>query len=124
MTTTKRKPETVSRETRNLVINRAKFICERCGGELNTMSVHHRRPRKMGGSRLPDTNQPQNLLVLCGTGITGCHGWIESNRHAAVTDGYLLYQNDDPCQHPYLGHDGWWWLTETAEKMRNKPPIE
>jgi 5-methylcytosine-specific restriction protein A len=110
-------------EMRLLLLNRANYACERCGQRLQQASVHHRRPRRMGGSKAPDTNMAQNLLVICGTGTTGCHGEIESNRHAALADGYLLYARDNPLEHPVNLHDGWWWLAEDGTKMRNRPPV-
>ena len=53
-------------------------------------SIHHRKPRKMGGTRRPDINFLPNLVLLCGTGTTGCHGWIEANRKAAKATGWLV----------------------------------
>ena len=54
-------------------------------------NVHHRRPRGQGGS-----NDPANLLHLCGSGTTGCHGYIESNRTVARANGWLLEFGQDP----------------------------
>ena len=84
-------------EVRMNVITRAMFKCERCGNPLNgPMSVHHRRPRAMGGTKRLDTNYPSNLMALCGTGTSGCHGWIEQNRETAYEEGWLVRQNEDP----------------------------
>jgi hypothetical protein len=41
------------------------------------VSIQHRRARGSGGSYLVESNGLDNLLVLCGTGTTGCHGWVE-----------------------------------------------
>jgi len=73
---------------------------------------------------MSDTNRPQNLIALCGTGTTGCHGWVESNRHSATADGLLLYSNDDPAERPVLLKDGWVWLLPDGTHTRNKPHIE
>ena len=54
-------------------------------------SFHHRKPRGMGGSNSLDINIFPNLIVLCGTGTTGCHGWVEANREQAYKDGLLLH---------------------------------
>ena len=73
--------------------------CARCGtGLLFTMrgsqwSLHHRAPRGMGGSRSLWVNQPANLVLACGTGVTGCHGWIESNRQDGRDLGWLVPRN-------------------------------
>lgn len=50
----------------------------------------------MGGSRLPDTNAVQNGMLLCGSGTTGCHGWVESHRQAALDSGWAIPQGADP----------------------------
>lgn len=49
----------------------------------------------MGGSRDPRTNDPRNLVLLCGSGVTGCHGEIESNRARAREEGWLVRSLDD-----------------------------
>lgn len=92
-------------ETRALVAERANFCCEACGRSLYTLEVgwtfphsfHHRRPRGMGGTTRPETNSPANLLLLCGTGTSNCHGWIEANRTWAISLGLLLPQTADPA---------------------------
>ena len=38
-------------------------------------------------------NQPANLVVLCGSGVTGCHGWVESNRSEAMDAGWIVGRN-------------------------------
>lgn len=53
----------------------------------------------MGGSKRPDTNLPANLILLCGSGTTGCHGYVESNRAEAFDLGFLLHQVDTPAEH-------------------------
>jgi hypothetical protein len=52
----------------------------------------------MGGSQLPDTNQPQNLLLLC----PDCHEMVESERTAAYAGGWLVRQGADPLDVPVL----------------------
>ena len=56
-----------------------------------TMSRHHRLPRSHGG-----TSDLSNLAYLCGTGTTGCHGFIEHNRREAYARGFLLRTGLDP----------------------------
>lgn len=75
--------------------------CELCGipvkGERGVHHhVHHRRPRRMGGSQLADTNSIVNLLLL----DADCHARIESERTAAYEGGWLVRQNDDPASVP------------------------
>lgn len=46
----------------------------------------------MGGSKDPNTNSPSNLILLCGDGVRGCHGYIEQNRAEARRGGYNVPQ--------------------------------
>lgn len=84
------------------VLERAQYRCESCGvmvGERRGVdySIHHRRPRGMGGTRWFGSNLPSNLLVLCGSGTTGCHGLVETSRFAALAKGYLIRGRQDPA---------------------------
>jgi hypothetical protein len=86
---------------------RDEWACVRCGGACHgsrgvDWSVQHRRARGMGGTRRPDTNEPQSLILLCGSATTGCHGWAESNRTAALSNGWAVKSNSDPLQVPVL----------------------
>lgn len=65
-------------------------------------SIHHRRARGMGGSRRPETNLPGNLLLLCGSGTSGCHGLIEKQRQYSLDLGLLVSQHQEPVQVPVL----------------------
>lgn len=58
----------------------------------------------MGGSRVEPTASA--IAVLCGSGNTGCHGWVESHREEARKAGWLLREVDDPQEVPvpYRGH--------------------
>lgn len=78
--------------------------CELHGG-LGS-NVHHRNKqgRVWVGS---------NLIRLCGSGTTGCHGWIESHPEHAMALGLWLRHDEDPtavpmyCR-PILFGLGWW----------------
>jgi hypothetical protein len=97
-----RKPTGPSDQTRQTVWARSGGYCERCGKAIGSlpMSVHHRKPRRMGGTSDPSVNTPANLAVLCGSGTTGCHGEIESHRTEAYAEGWLLYAGQDPAEIP------------------------
>lgn len=70
---------------------RARGYCERCRRFLRGLySHHHRIPRGMGGSRDVLLSHPSNIVLLCGSGTTGCHGWIERNRADAYALGWLV----------------------------------
>ena len=85
----------------DLVHKRSRQRCERCGtANATRWSIHHRKPRGMGGTKDPAINSPANLLLLCGSGTEGCHGWVESNRAQAYETGLLVYRADDPVRVP------------------------
>lgn len=109
----------VIEKVRLLIFARAGGMCERCGAKDHPhgWSIHHRRPRMMGGSRNPNLHLPANLILLCGSGITGCHGWTESNRDQARIHGYLLYEIDDPERIPFVDSKGYfWWIDNSGQK--------
>lgn len=81
---------------------RAGGHCEVCNVDLTTgrsYSKHHRLPRGRGG-----TNVLSNLMLVCGTGTTGCHGMIESRRTIAYTRGWLVRTGIDPAAAPVRIH--------------------
>jgi hypothetical protein len=61
----------------------------------------------MGGSRDERLNQPANLLVLCGSGVTLCHGDVESHREVSHVEGFLLHRIQDPTEVPVAASEGW-----------------
>ncbi len=90
---------------RKLVMERDDYRCVRCGHPVTGdpgvgFSLQHRIPRGMGGSRDPRLNMPANLVLLCGSGVTQCHGEVESHRAAARAYGYLLWRSQDPALVP------------------------
>jgi 5-methylcytosine-specific restriction protein A len=90
-----------STRVRRLVAERADWRCEVCARPITgDHSVHHRLPRGMGGSRHAVINSPANLLLLCGSGTTGCHGWIESHRETAYALGLLVHRGHSPAEVP------------------------
>jgi hypothetical protein len=58
----------------------------------------------MGGSKDPEINSLSNLMLLCGTGTTGCHGWVEDRRLEAQADGYLVPSWENPADVRVLVH--------------------
>lgn len=91
---------------RRLVDERDFNRCVVCGEwtQGRTYSLHHRRPRGMGGTRKPDT--PANLITVCGDGTVGCHEWIETNRSEASENGWLVSAYRDPADIPVIYPDG------------------
>lgn len=102
---TKRRNTGPTAATRELVMNRDGFQCVRCGNPVSGepgigFSLQHRIPRGMGGSRDPRLNLPSNLILLDGSGTTGCHGEVESHRADAGDAGYLVPRIEDPAAVP------------------------
>lgn len=77
---------------RQLVMVRAWFACER-DGRTDGLEIHHRRPRKAGGTSDPTASTAANALVLCHV----CHRWVETHRQAAYRLGYLVHAAHDPA---------------------------
>lgn len=106
--------------------------CFRCRMPLlweyrgSRFSIHHRRPRGSGGTSDPVVNSVANALTLCGTGVTGCHGWVESHRTAAEELGYLIRRESriaTPTGTPVRRKDGTLWLLRAdgvAEQMEEQ----
>lgn len=103
------------RTVMSLVNQRDGDHCRRCGIDWPSagyqFSRHHRIPRGAGGSALVD--RASNVITLCGSGTTGCHGWVESHREEAEILGYLLPKLNpdiDPEQEPVFVHEFGWVL--------------
>lgn len=81
---------------RELVKKRAAGLCEGCG-LVDGQSWSHRIPKGNGG-----TWSASNGLWLCGTGTTGCHGWLEGDRRAGKALGWALTRRQNPANAPAL----------------------
>jgi hypothetical protein len=87
-----------TRATLEKVQSRDEGRCASCGHHVHgergrDWSLHHRRPRGAGGTSLAWVNLPANLILLCGSGTTACHGVIESNRATSYIEGFLVHRN-------------------------------
>ena len=95
-----------SRTIRDLVAERDQWRCAVCGTSVLccAYSIHHRRNRGSGGSSDPAINAPSNLLLVCGTGTTACHGWIGASPAEALDHGYVVSLNslDRPADVPVV----------------------
>ena len=109
----------IAQSTVRKIHERSQKRCERCGTDTSLRwSIHHRKPRGMGGSKDPAINSPANLLFLCGSGTEGCHGWVESNRALAYEDGLLVHRIDDPEEIPVVLRYGEVFLDEEGGVQR------
>ena len=107
---------------RRQVIARDLSTCQWCGRHVRTesgwYSLQHRRARGMGGSRDAATNLPANLLLVCGTGTTECHGWIEAQPAQAIGRGFRISAAAVPSRIPFVDWTGREWrLTDDGEKV-------
>lgn len=99
--------------TRKAVIARANGCCERCGRRITgEYSIHHRKPRGMGGTKDEAVNLPSNLVLLCGSATTpdGCHTSVEKFRQAALNTGWIVTRTADPAKVPVKFPTGRWYL--------------
>lgn len=88
------------RTTRDKVLERDSG-CLLCGCGPYGLQVHHRKPRRMGGRKVPGINSPANLISLCPTD----HAWVESSRTEALEMGLLVAEHDDPAKVPVHHRD-------------------
>ncbi|GAB2859260.1 hypothetical protein GCM10022221_68540 [Actinocorallia aurea] len=93
-----------SPDTRALVLARDGHACVVCGLDITRRphNIHHRLPRGMGGSSDPAINSPANLITVCGSGTTGCHGEIERNREWAQDHGWIVPRGMSPAASPIV----------------------
>ncbi|UVK62568.1 HNH endonuclease [Arthrobacter phage TaylorSipht] len=101
-------------EVRRQVIARDLSKCQWCGRHVRTesgwYSLQHRRARGMGGSRDAATNQAGNLVLVCGTGTTECHGEIEGNPAQAIARGFRIAAGATPSRVPIVDWTGREWI--------------
>lgn len=76
----------IPRVNRQIVQGRAMGQCERCLAYTLDGDLHHRRPKGLGGSKLPDRHDVANLVYLC----RPCHSWAHGNPAAATAAGFLV----------------------------------
>lgn len=102
MTRRKTGPDTATVE---LIEARSQGVCEACG-EDRARPIHHRRPRRMGGTRRTDVNLPSNLLHISDS----CHLHIETWRQWSLDRGLLLRDDDAPRREQVLYRGEWRYL--------------
>lgn len=82
-----------SRAVRDLIRARANGLCERCCRPLGLLAdLHHRHPRRMGGTKREWVNSVPACVLLCRV----CHRWVESQRSVALASGWLVREGTDP----------------------------
>jgi hypothetical protein len=48
-----------------------------------------------------------SALDACGSGVTGCHGWLHANPAGAYANGWLVKSWDDPLARPVVRRGQW-----------------
>lgn len=86
-----------------VVAQRQDWHCMRCGrntlgGSWPGVSTHHRQLRRSASPDVRDS--PANLVRLCGSGMTGCHGWVHAHPALARRLGWIVSMWADPRQVP------------------------
>lgn len=92
-----------------LIVTRDRGMCAWCGGVVtgargSGWSIHHRRPRGMGGSRKLWIGQAANGVVVHGHGTVGCHHRIEANRERATAAGFLIPMGVATAENTVINH--------------------
>lgn len=100
---------------RQIVLERDNHTCQWCGHYVfgEPYSLQHRRARGAGGTSRPGANEPANLIVMCGTATTGCHGHIEVAKDSATARGFRLslhIPDEDIPDFPVYTYRGKAWL--------------
>lgn len=98
------------KRAREIVRGRSGDVCERCGSARAT-NMHHRKNRSQGGQWLAS-----NLLHLCGSGTTGCHGFIGGHPVVSYEQGWMVRRVADPAKSPvWLFGWGFVFLTDAGD---------
>ena len=99
------KAKNPTRDTCDAVDRRDHYSCVRCGRPAEGGSRHHRQLRRHGD------HSAANLVLLCGSGTTGCHGWVHAHPADSYASGMLVHSWHEPESVPMLSaglHGGAW----------------
>lgn len=105
-----------SKKIVNLVRDRDQ-ACVRCGRVGG--NIHHRRMRSQ--SPKDKVHNIENLIVLCGSGTTGCHGWVHAHPDESYRNGWLVMSVFDPADMPVRYYDGFfYYLNERGTRVKGE----
>lgn len=120
-------------DSKRIALERQGWHCLRCGTNIHDpsrwpgRSGHHRQLRRAAN---PDVrHSPVNIIELCGSGTTGCHGWVHQHVAEAERLGLIVPFGIDPLSTPVRDWQGrWLWLnqdgTATPLTMRETLTIQ
>lgn len=105
----------VPKKVVEMVKKRDNQSCTRCGRHGG--NVHHRRMRSQSPKAV--VHNVENLIVLCGSGTTGCHGWVHANPAESYENGWLVRSYQEPEFEPVTDCEGGRWILDSqGEKVR------
>lgn len=94
---------------RDDVLARDEGRCAWCYRYSDSLNLHHRQLRSQGGR-----DSLANLISLCGSGTTGCHGWVHRHVAKAREHGLIVPSWADPAETPVRTWRGLVLLTDDA----------
>ena len=100
--------------------------CRRCYRNLEGQmaSLHH---RKLKGRKVPKSEWDlvENIVLLCGSGTTGCHGWAHHNRPEAERTGWIVPSWENPASVPMVTLNGQtlWFDTKGGQSQELPLPV-
>jgi AhpD family alkylhydroperoxidase len=98
---------------RDIVLTRDQNRCVRCVRYFaDGLNLHHRQLRSQGGK-----NTAANLIALCGSGTTGCHGWVHAHPADARAVGLIVPSWADPAETPVRTWRGLVLLTDDVDDL-------
>lgn len=86
--------EAEKRAAYRITTERDSELCVRCRRAPGT-NRDHRKNRSQGGR-----TTPANLQLLCGSGTTGCHGWVTEHPKEAIEEGWACPGYAEPADWP------------------------
>lgn len=105
-------------KTREVIRERADHRCEVCGTRMLTYGqIHHRTPRRMGGTRRKEISGAANGLYV----HPDCHERIERNRKQAAYMGWIVGYGRQPESAEVRLWDGWFLLTDDGKRLPYQP---
>lgn len=110
-------PKRIPVKTRQQLHERANDCCELCG-EPNATNAHHRMNRSVGGR-----HELSNLLLVCGSGTSGCHGWITEHPAWAHRNGYTVKSYETPALKRVHLPGGWALLSDAGDLVYIPAPV-
>lgn len=105
----------IRRNDRERLWARSGGMCEKCG-QAPATNWHHRKNKSQGGR-----DNLANALALCGSGTTGCHGYVTVEREDAFDKGWAVRRAFDPAETPVYRLEQWVLLTDDGHVF--VPPV-